>query len=134
VLAAQEKILGGEHPSTLTTMHNLAVVYESQARYTDAKTLYKRVLAAREKILGGEHPDTLTTTDNLAFLYERHADIQTLHGRTLADQENIPDSCAPNRESQLDLFTQGTLFVLFNNLRTHPLHYFYRYPSSHHGN
>jgi hypothetical protein len=65
-----EKVLGEKHPSTLTTMHNLAQANESQGRYSDAESLYKRVLAIRERILGEEHPSTLTTMHNLAQVYK----------------------------------------------------------------
>jgi tetratricopeptide (TPR) repeat protein len=58
VLALREKQLGLEHPDTLWTMHNLADVYDSQGRHSEAETQYKLVLALREKQLGLEHPHT----------------------------------------------------------------------------
>ena len=63
-------MLGKEHPSTLTIMHNLAVLYKAQARYQEAEELYKEVLEKQEDILGKEHPSTLNTIHNLAGLYK----------------------------------------------------------------
>src|SRR5438876_1000052 len=82
VLSSQEKQLGTEHVSTLTTKHNLAVVYYSQGRYSDAELLYKQVLLSQEKQLGPEHVSTLTTKNNLAGVYEsqgRYSDAEVLY-------------------------------------------------------
>ncbi|MEZ5578736.1 MAG: tetratricopeptide repeat protein [Candidatus Competibacteraceae bacterium] len=44
-LAAREKVLGPEHPDTLSSVNNLAGLYQSQGRYGEAEPLYQRVLA-----------------------------------------------------------------------------------------
>jgi Tetratricopeptide repeat len=51
---------GPEHPDTLSSVNNLAGLYESTGRYAEAEPLYKRALEARERVLGPEHPDTLS--------------------------------------------------------------------------
>ncbi|KAK3179474.1 hypothetical protein OEA41_009760 [Lepraria neglecta] len=61
-----EKILGKEHPSTLTSMNNLALVLSSQGNYEEAERIHRQALALREKVLGKEHPNTLTSMNNLA--------------------------------------------------------------------
>jgi tetratricopeptide (TPR) repeat protein len=48
--------LGEEHPSTLTSMNNLALLYYSQGRYAEAEPLYKETLQLQEKVLGKRHP------------------------------------------------------------------------------
>ena len=62
------EVLGPEHPSTLTTMHNLAGVLRHQGEYDQARELYEQVLEVeqRPEVLGPEHPSTLTTMHNLA--------------------------------------------------------------------
>ena len=35
-----EKMLGKEHPSTLTSMNNLALVLSRQGRYEEAEVIY----------------------------------------------------------------------------------------------
>jgi len=67
LLADQERILGNEHPDTLTTRHNLAFAYRATGRAQDAIAIYEPLLADHERILGGEHPSTLLTCGNLAF-------------------------------------------------------------------
>ena len=91
-LAAREKVLGPEHPHTLSSVNNLAALYDSQGRYGEAEPLYQRALAAREKVLGPEHPDTLTSVNNLAFLYDsqgRYGEAEPLYQRALAALEKV---------------------------------------------
>src|SRR5947207_1935573 len=69
VLEAHQRILGDEHPDTLTSMNNLAGTYGALGRTKDAAALQEKVLEAQERILGDEHPDTLTSMNNLATTY-----------------------------------------------------------------
>ncbi|KAK6423769.1 hypothetical protein LTR95_016472, partial [Oleoguttula sp. CCFEE 5521] len=64
---AQE--LGEEHPSTLTTMANLASTYRDQGRWKEAEELKVKVMEASSRTLGAEHADTLTAMANLAATY-----------------------------------------------------------------
>ncbi len=64
-----EKVLGKEHPSTLSSMNNLAGLYLKQGRYGEAKPLFKAALQLREKVLGKERADTQSSSHNLAGLY-----------------------------------------------------------------
>src|SRR6266581_3902872 len=63
VLAMCEQVLGPEHPDTLSTINNLALLYWNQGKYEQAEPLYQRSLAGRERVLGPEHPDTLGTVN-----------------------------------------------------------------------
>jgi tetratricopeptide (TPR) repeat protein len=65
-LAMKEKVLGKEHPDTLTTMNNLALVLNKQGKYEEAETMYRQTLAMKEKALGKEHPSTLLSVYCLA--------------------------------------------------------------------
>ena len=69
-LQLREKVLGKEHPDTLTSMNNLAGLLESQGKYNAAELLYRETLQLREKVLGKEHPDTLQSINNLAVCLE----------------------------------------------------------------
>jgi tetratricopeptide (TPR) repeat protein len=69
VLALRRKVLGPEHPDTLTSMHNLAVYYGDAGRRDEALEMREEVLALRRKLLGPEHPETLTAMNNLASSY-----------------------------------------------------------------
>jgi tetratricopeptide (TPR) repeat protein len=65
-LELRDKALGQEHPDTLSSMNNLALVLVMQGKYTEAEQMLPRALELREKVLGQEHPDTLSNMDNLA--------------------------------------------------------------------
>jgi hypothetical protein len=68
-LAWTEKHYGPEHPSTATSLHNLAKMYGKQGTYARAEPLSLRAVAIREKVLGPNHPDTAASLNNLADLY-----------------------------------------------------------------
>lgn len=55
-----EKKLSEDHPDTLMSLSNLALVLQYEGRYKAAEEMSQRALEGREKALGKEHPDTLT--------------------------------------------------------------------------
>jgi tetratricopeptide (TPR) repeat protein len=61
-------ILGTEHPETLTTMNERAIVLRDAGRWEEARGLFERVWEARQRVLGVEHPDTLASIGYLALL------------------------------------------------------------------
>ena len=63
-------VLGDKHPSTLTSMANLASTYRNQGRWKEAEELDVRVTEMRKRVLGEEHPDTLSSMANLAYTYK----------------------------------------------------------------
>ena len=63
------RVLGEDHPLTLTSRNNLAGAYESAGRLEETITLYKQVLPDRIRVQGEVHPDTLTSRSNLAGAY-----------------------------------------------------------------
>jgi hypothetical protein len=65
-LEGREKLLGLDHPDTLTSINNLAGVLQYQGMYEKVEVVNRWALAGREKLLGREHPDTLTSVSNLA--------------------------------------------------------------------
>ncbi|MFF3540167.1 tetratricopeptide repeat protein, partial [Streptomyces sp. NPDC002466] len=87
-----ERILGDEHPDTLTARANLATSYRQAGRTDDAINLLEHVLADRERLLGNQHPHTLTTRNNLAASYwqaGRTDDAINLLEHALADRERL---------------------------------------------
>ena len=92
LLADRERVLGADHPDTLTTRNNLALAYWAAGRAAEAITLLEQTLADEERVLGADHPGTLTTRNNLANAYQaagRTAEAITLHEQTLADMERV---------------------------------------------
>ena len=86
--ALQEAEDFGPQDSRLaTTLNNLAVLYHTQGKYSDAEPLYRRALAIREKSLGPKHPDVATSLNNLAEVHRiqgKYADAEPLYRRSLA--------------------------------------------------
>jgi tetratricopeptide (TPR) repeat protein len=91
-LADMERLLGPNHPDTLTSRNNLANAYWAAARVGEAVPLHERTLADMERLLGPDHPSTLGSRNNLANAYQeagRAAEAIALHERTLADRERV---------------------------------------------
>jgi tetratricopeptide (TPR) repeat protein len=91
-LADRERLLGADHPNTLSSRNDLAFAYRLAGRLGEAIALHEATLADRERVLGTDHPDTLTSRNNLAFAYRwtgRLGEAITLHEATLADRERI---------------------------------------------
>ncbi len=65
-LADRERVLGPDHPDTLTSRNNLANAYLSAGDLGRAIPMCEAALSDRERVLGPDHPDTLTSRDNLA--------------------------------------------------------------------
>jgi tetratricopeptide (TPR) repeat protein len=65
VLAMQSRILGPEHPETLSTKANLAATMSRQGNYEEAKRLEMSVLRTMQHVLGPAHPHTLFAKENL---------------------------------------------------------------------
>ena len=59
------RVLKEEHPSTLTSMANLASTYRNQGRWDEAIELIQVVVNLRTKTIGPNHPDTLVAVDLL---------------------------------------------------------------------
>jgi hypothetical protein len=58
-------MLGAEHPSTLTSMNDLAFTLKFQCRNDEAISLMKTCLQLRKQILGPQHPDTESSLEAL---------------------------------------------------------------------
>jgi tetratricopeptide (TPR) repeat protein len=60
---------GNRDPKTLTSINNLAFLYQAQNRYAEAEPLYREALQASREVLGVRHPDTLNSLVNIAEFY-----------------------------------------------------------------
>jgi tetratricopeptide (TPR) repeat protein len=92
VMKFQKTALDEEHPDTLTSMNNLAVLLRSQGKYEAAEPLYKETLRLREKVLGKEHPETLISMNNLACLFDsqgKYEAAEPLYKETLRLSKKI---------------------------------------------
>jgi tetratricopeptide (TPR) repeat protein len=87
VLDARRRLLGVDHPDTLSAMSSLAATLSDQGDLPGARKLEEQVLDTRRRILGLDHLDTLSAMNNLA--------------NTLSDQGDLPGA-RKLREQVLD--------------------------------
>ena len=92
--AAEEsgRLLGADHPDTLSSRNNLAIAYRAAGRLNDAIPLFEETLTTREELLGPNHPHTLGSRNNLAIAYRaagRLNDAIPLFEETLTTREEL---------------------------------------------
>ena len=66
VMEISKRVLGEEHPDTLTGMNNLAFTMKEQGRTVEAIKLMTECVQLRNEVLGTEHPDALSSTAALS--------------------------------------------------------------------
>jgi hypothetical protein len=88
-LADRRRVLGDDHPDTLTSVNNLAGAYESAGDLGRAIPLYEQALTDRRRVLGDDHPNTLGSVNNLAYAYESAGDL----GRAIPLYEQALTDC-----------------------------------------
>ena len=59
LLPDQERVLGRDHPDTLTTRNNIAAWTGRVGDAREALRLFPELLPDQERVLGRDHPDTL---------------------------------------------------------------------------
>ncbi|KAL5043562.1 hypothetical protein BDW71DRAFT_187684 [Aspergillus fruticulosus] len=64
-LEGSEKVLGPEHPDTLTSMHNLAFTLKQLGKVSDALSLLRKCTDLRNNILGSLHPHAISASNTL---------------------------------------------------------------------
>jgi tetratricopeptide (TPR) repeat protein len=69
LLTINQEKAGAKHPSTLTSIANLASTFRNQGRWNEAEKLEVQVMETSKTVLGAEHPDTLTSMANLASTF-----------------------------------------------------------------
>jgi tetratricopeptide (TPR) repeat protein len=91
-LTDRQRVLGDEHPATLSSRNNLAHAYRSVGRLAEAISLFERSLTDRQRVLGDEHPATLSSRNNLAYAYRsvgRLAEAISLYEAVLTDAQRV---------------------------------------------
>ncbi len=62
--AGRTRVLGEEHPETLTTLANLALTYKALGMDEKAAEMQRREMELVIRVLGEEHPDTIVSMAN----------------------------------------------------------------------
>jgi tetratricopeptide (TPR) repeat protein len=114
-LEMMEKVLGQEHPDTLSSMNSLAVVLRRQGKYEEAERMHRRALELRERVLGQEHKSTLRSMNNLAVALHsqgKYEEAERMHRRALELREKVlgqehPDTQRSMNDLAVVLESQG---------------------------
>jgi len=67
-LVIRRRVLGDEHPDTLTSIHNMGNLLYQQGKYEEAMLYCAEALETQRRVLGDEHPDTLMSIDTMGRL------------------------------------------------------------------
>jgi tetratricopeptide (TPR) repeat protein/tRNA A-37 threonylcarbamoyl transferase component Bud32 len=98
-LDLRRRVLGEEHPDTLTTIDELAFLYGHEGKYLEAEKLTAKVLEARRRVLGEDHPDTLSTMSDLGWVYiqqGKYAQAEVLITNVVEIQRRVLGEEHPN--------------------------------------
>ncbi|MFB8788233.1 MAG: tetratricopeptide repeat protein [Potamolinea sp.] len=88
-----------------TSLNNLAGLYNSQGRYTEAEPLYLQALELTKRLLGEDHPDVASSLNNLAYLYKsqgRYTEAEPLYLQALELTKRLLGEDHPDVASSLN--------------------------------
>jgi Tetratricopeptide repeat len=91
-LAGCRRVLGDDHPNTLTAMSHVAETNREMGDLQLARELHEQALAARRRVLRRDHPDILKSMNNLAETRRALGDLRgahQLHEQTLAARQRV---------------------------------------------
>lgn len=111
VVDTRSGLLGLEHTATVGALNTVAILYEEQGKYAQARSRYAQVAELAEKLMGPDHPDTADCLNNLALLHEGagHFDkAEPLYLRALKITENSLGKNDP--KTALSLNNLGLLY------------------------
>ena len=92
LLDVMRRVLGPEHPGTLTTMDELGCSLCGQGKYAEAEQMFRELLGVKRRVLEPEHPHTLATMCNLAGSLSRlgkHAEAERMFRELLDAQRRV---------------------------------------------
>jgi serine/threonine protein kinase/tetratricopeptide (TPR) repeat protein len=109
------RLLGPEHPDTMTSLHTLAGLLVRLDKWEEARKLSEQSVETRRRVLGPEHPDTLASMNILAKVLdgqEKLDEARTLHEQTLEIRRRVrgpkhPDTLESMNNLAYVLMRQG---------------------------
>jgi tetratricopeptide (TPR) repeat protein/predicted Ser/Thr protein kinase len=108
----RKRVLGTEHPDTLTSMDELGVLYNNEGKYAAAEALLTKVSEARQRTLGSKHKDTLAALADLALVVSYKGDdprAEPLFVKLLEAERRVQGEEHPDTLSVMD--NLGTVYV-----------------------
>jgi len=85
----RRRLLGDEHPDTLTSFNDLGFLFWQQARYDEAETILSAALETARDVLGEDDPVALQLANNLGITYKnqsRHDEARVIYNDTMERQ------------------------------------------------
>jgi hypothetical protein len=79
LLTERLRVLGPDHPHTLSTRGHFARWRGEAGDPTGAATAFEQLLTDYLRVLGPDHPDTLSTRGNLAYWHSKGEDQMGLY-------------------------------------------------------
>jgi tetratricopeptide (TPR) repeat protein len=104
-LVGRRRVLGDEHPDTLTSVNNLAEARQAVGDPNGARQLHEQTLAVRRRVLGDDHPDTLRALSNLALTRRVLGDpngARDLFEQALAGRRRVLGNDHPDTLNSID--------------------------------
>jgi len=123
-----ERLVGPEHPSTVSVVNNLGTLLYTQQKLGDAQQMYERALVGRERVLGPQHVRTLNTCQHLgtlALLQDKKVPALNYFTRCLEGYQIIHgaehrDTMTSRKHAEAlakDVFGAGNQYRMQNNTR-----------------
>ncbi len=100
-----EETLGKDHINYITSLNNLAMLYNSREEYTKAEPLYLEARKISAKVLGKEHLNYAVSLSNLAMLYKSMGEdskIEPLLLETIKITEKVRNKNHPSYTNSLN--------------------------------
>ncbi|MCL4838940.1 MAG: serine/threonine-protein kinase [Thermoanaerobaculia bacterium] len=116
-LATRRRVLGEDHPDTLTSIDSLGLLLQDRGQLAEAEPFTREALAKRRRALGEEHPDTLLSLGNMGVLLQAQGQLDEAerytrealekHRRVLGDEH--PSTLISMGNLAVQLRLQGKL-------------------------
>ncbi len=109
------RLLGSDHPSTLTAMENLSVTLTSREQYDEARSLQEHVFMTRKAIFGLDNKHTIRAGFNLLVVFSHLEDaadaLDFVEEHLTWLQERIPGSLRPDQRELQALVPKAMLAI-----------------------
>ena len=108
-----QRLFEGDHPDVALSLNNLAALYDSQGKLSQAEPLYQQALAMLQRLFEGDHPSIALSLNNLAFLYNSQGKLsqaEPLYQQALAMRQRLFEGDHPDVATSLN-----NLAALYNS-------------------
>ncbi|WP_242049113.1 tetratricopeptide repeat protein [Planktothrix sp. FACHB-1365] len=113
----RQRLFKGDHPDLAGSLNNLAGLYKSQGKLSQAEPLHQQALAMWQRLFKGDHPNIAISLNNLAELYYSQGKLsqaEPLYQQALAMWQRLFKGDHPNIAISLNnlaelYYSQGKL-------------------------